>query len=139
MERVLENNAQNENRLRQMSLIVTDKLKLTLEIDALKQVIQEQAESLERINLREQRLLVGGSSKYLIKNLEDVASDDNYANTLQQKIDELGRTLVEKDNEIKDHTELLQIKELGLMELGRTVDETHRMQTWVEDKLEAVT
>jgi len=139
MERVLENNTENENHLQQMAVILREKLKLTVEIDSLKQVIQEQAESLEKINVREQPPLVRGSSTHFINNLEDGTSDDNYAQTLQEKIDGLSRIIFEKDNEIKDLTEELQIKELGLMEFGRTVDETHRRQTHVEDELEAAT
>jgi len=136
MERVLESNAVNENRLRQMAVVKADKWKLTVEIDNLKQVIQEQADSLKKMSLQEQLLHDRGSSVHLI-NRPKIGASDSYANTLQQKIDELSRIVLERDNEIKDLTEVLQIKELGLMEFGRTVDETHRRQTHVEDKLEA--
>jgi len=87
--------------------------------------------------MREQGLHVGGSPKHFISSLENDASDDNYAKTLQQKIYELSRVISEKSSEIKDLTEVLQIKELGLIECGRKVDETHRRQTHVEDELEA--
>merc|ERR1719419_37748 len=136
MERVLENNAVNENRLRQMASAKADKWKLTVEIDNLKQIIKEQAESLEKMSQHEQLWPGRRSSVHLI-NCPEIGASDSYANTLQQKIDDLNRIVSEKDNEIKDLTEVLQIKELGLMEFGRTVDETHRRQTHVEDELEA--
>jgi len=137
MGRVLESNAVNEKRLRQMAVIDSDKWKLTVEIDNLKQVIQEQGESLEKMGLQEQLMLVRRSSTHLINSPEEVESFDNWGQKLQQKIDDLSRVVIEKDNEIKDLTEALQIKELGVMEFRRTVEETHRRQTRVEEELVA--
>lgn len=138
MERVLENNAANENRLRQMVVIETDKWKLNMEIDNLKQVIQEQAECLEKMSEQHQQLLlVRRSSTRLINSPNNGKSHVNYAKMLQQKIDELNHVVLEKENEIRDLKEVLQIKDLGLVEFGRAVDETHRRQTYVEDELEA--
>merc|ERR1712060_908392 len=87
--------------------------------------------------LPEQLLLVRRSSTHLINSPEKVESYDNWGQKLQQKIDELSRVVIEKDNEIKDLEEVLQIKELGLMEFGRTVEETHRRHTHVEEELVA--
>jgi len=137
VERVLENSAVNEKRLQQMVVIETDKWKLNVEIDNLKQIIQEQAVCLEKMSEQQQLLLVRRSSTRLINSPENGISDVNYTKTLQQKIDELSHLVLQKDNEIRDLTEVLQLKELGLIQFGREVDETHRRQTHVEDELEA--
>jgi len=135
---VLENNTLAEKRLGQMSALEADKLKLTLQTDVLKQVIQEQAESLEKYSKQERLFLRRESSTHLINNSEIGTSDkDNYVQMLQQKIDELHGLVLEKDNKIKDLKEAIQIKDLGLMEFGTTVDEAQRRQTHAEDELVA--
>jgi len=137
IERVLENNAVNEKCLQEMAVLETDKWKLNMQIGTLKQVIQEQAETLEKMSEQEQRSFMRKSSTHMLNSPENGTNDASYTKTLQHKIDELSLEVSEKDNEIRDLTEVLQIKEVGLMEFGRAVDETHRRQTHVEDELEA--
>jgi len=113
-------------------------LKLTLQTDALKQVIQEQAESLEKFSVQERPFLFRELSTHFIINSESGTDiKDSYVQTLQQKIDELHGLVLGKDNKIKDLKELIQVKELGLMEFRTTVDETQRRQTHAENELVA--
>jgi len=136
LESVLANNAVNEKLLQEMAVLETAKWKLNMQIGTLNMIIQEQAEALEKMSDQEQRH-VRRLSTHMINTPENGTSDVSYANTLQQKIDELSQLVSDKDSEIRDLTAVLQKKEVGLMEFGRAVDETHRRWTHVEDELEA--
>jgi len=136
MERVLATNAVNEKLLQEMAVLETAKWKLNVQVGTLNMIIQEQAEALEKMSEQEQ-MHVRKYSTCMINSPENGTRDVSYANTLQQKIDELSFVVLDKDNEIRDLTAVLQKKEVGLMEFGRAVDETHMRWTQVEDELEA--
>merc|ERR1712096_304978 len=109
-------NAICQNRLRDLATVESDKEKLILEIDALRQVIEEQAESLEAASLAEQH---GDRqpSTHLIPNLVNEPSDKDmhmHIEDLQLKISELNRLVMDKDKEIKDLNQILRSKDLGL-------------------------
>lgn len=137
-ERVMDDIAFSDELWCQMASLKTDKCKLTLEIDALRQVILEQAERIEKMSLDEQLPLVPESSTYVLMNLVDNSSEqDIYIKTLQEKINELIRIVKEKDTEIKELKQVLQCQDLGLIEFKKTIDETSRRQSNVQSELEA--
>jgi len=133
----LRSNALCEKRLREMATLKSEKWKLTVEVDTLRQVIQEQSETLQATRMGEP-LPASRSSTHLVMNLmNDTSEADVHIEALRQKINELSRIVKEKDNAIKDLKEVLHSKDLGLMEIERTIDETCRRHTNVEDELNA--
>lgn len=136
--RALNSNAVYEKRLQEMATLESEKYRLILQFDTLRQVIQEQAESLEAMSLDDQLGRGRQSSTHLIMNLMgDTNDNDIHIEELQQKINELSHVVNEKDKEINDLNQMLHSKEIGLMEFESKMDEKCRRQTNVEDKLTA--
>jgi len=116
-----------------------DNLQMSVEIENLQQVIQDLEERLQRANLEEP----GGSpGTKMLMNLDNgndliIRDKDEQIWAFQQKINDLNKEVLEKQTEVKQLKQQLQIKDLNLMELESAINETSRWKTNVEDKLDA--
>jgi len=132
-----------EKRLRKMETLRTDNLKMSVQIDNLRQAFQEQAEKLRQANLEDPIRTMESRSTKLLMNFEHgndmvLRNKDEHIEILQRKIINLSREVNQKQKEMNELQQQIHIKELGYMELENAINEANKRKTNVEDELDAV-